>query len=82
MTPPDGSTCTFDHGMTTCVQTLGFATISIEPIDDPSCPSGQAERVTETTGTETTTWVFRGPHQLGDPQTQRTSSTSVSTHCV
>ena len=64
--PPDGATCTFHHGLTTCVQSSGFATMGIN-IDDPNCPSGKAEQQTETTTIETTTTVFRGTHQLGEP---------------
>ena len=51
-------------------------------IDDPNCPSGKGEQRTETTVIETTTTVFRGTHQLGEPQTHTTSSTTVTTNCV
>jgi hypothetical protein len=80
--PPDGATCTFHHGLTTCVQSSGFATVGIVNIDDPNCPSGKAEQQTETTTIETTTTVFRGTHQLGEPKTDTTSSTTVTTNCL
>ncbi len=80
--PPDGATCTFHHGLTTCVQSSGFATVGIVNIDDPNCASGKAEQQTETTTIETTTTVFRGTHQLGEPQTDTTSSTTVTTNCL
>jgi hypothetical protein len=80
--PPDGSTCTFHRGLTTCVQSSGFGTVAVEIIDDPSCPSGKAERQTETTTIRTTTTVFRGTHQRGEPQTDETTSTTVTTNCV
>jgi len=80
--PPPGATCTFQHGLTTCVQSRGFATVGIVNIDDPSCPSGEAEQQTETTTIETTTTVFRGTHQLGEPRTDTTTNTTVTTNCV
>jgi hypothetical protein len=80
--PAGGATCTFEHGLTTCVQSSGFATVGIVNIDDPTCQSGQAEQRTETTTIETTTTVFRGTHQLGEPQTDTTTSTTVTTNCV
>lgn len=80
--PPDGSTCTFHSGLTTCVQSTGLGSVTLVIIDDPSCASGQAERRTETLTTVTTTTIFRGTQQLGDPQTETTSSTSVTTTCV
>jgi hypothetical protein len=80
--PPEGSTCTFHRGLTTCVHSVGFGTVGVEIIDDRSCPSGKAERQTETTITETTTTVFRGTRQLGEPRTDTTSSTTVTTTCA
>jgi hypothetical protein len=80
--PPEGATCTFQHGLTTCVQSSGFATVGIVNIDDPTCPSGQAEQRTETTTIETTTTVFRGTHQLGEPQVDTTTTRTVTTNCV
>jgi hypothetical protein len=64
------------------VRSIGFGTGGGEIIDDPSCPSGKADRQTETTTTETTTTVFRGRHQLGEPQTETTTSTTVTTTCA
>jgi hypothetical protein len=80
--PPEGATCTFQHGLTTCVQSSGFGTVGIVNIDDPNCPSGEAEQRTETTTIETTTTVFRGTHQRGEPQTDTTTSTTVTTNCL
>src|SRR5215208_5875297 len=80
--PPQGSTCTFHSGLTTCVHSVGFGTVGVEIVDDPSCPSGKAERETETTITETTTTVFRGTRQLGEPRTDTTTSTTVTTVCA
>jgi hypothetical protein len=56
--------------------------VGVVGIDDPNCPSGKAEQRSETTVIETTTTVFRGTHQLGEPQTHTTSSTTVTTNCV
>jgi hypothetical protein len=56
--------------------------VAVVDFDDPSCPSGKAERRSETTVIDTTTTVFRGTHQLGEPQTHTTSSTTVTTNCV
>jgi hypothetical protein len=64
------------------VQSSGFGTVSAVNIDDPNCPSGKAEQQTETTTIETTTTVFRGTHQLGEPKTDTTSSTTVTTNCL
>ena len=80
--PAGRATCTFHHGLTTCVQSSGFATVGIVNIDDPNCASGKAEQQTETTTIETTTTVFRGTHQLGERQTDTTSSTTVTTNCL
>jgi len=80
--PPEGTSCTFHHGLTTCVRSIGFGTVGVVGIDDRNCSSGKAEQRTETTVIETTTTVFRGTHQTGDPQTHTTSSTTVTTNCV
>ena len=82
ITPPEGSTCTFHSVLTTCVRSIGFGTVAVGIIDDRSCLSGKAEQQTETTTTETTTTVFRGTHQLGEPHTDITTSTTVTTNCV
>jgi hypothetical protein len=82
ITPPEGTTCTFDSGITTCVRGFGIGTALVEEIDDPSCPSGRAQRVTETFRTTTTTFVFRGTHQQGDPRTETHTSTSVTVTCL
>jgi hypothetical protein len=82
ITPPEGSTCTFEAGLTTCVQSIGFGSVVVQQIDDPSCPSGIAERRTTTTSITTTTTVFRGTHQMGEPRTETTSNTTVTTTCV
>jgi hypothetical protein len=80
--PPAGSTCTFQHGLTNCVHSSGFGTVGVEIVDDPSCPSGKAERITDTTITETTTTVFRGTRQLGEPRTETATSVTVRTVCA
>ena len=82
ITPPEGSTCTFDSGITTCVQRIGFGTVGVVMIEDRSCPSGFAERRTETTSITTTTMVFRGTHQRGEPTTETTTSRTETTSCV
>ena len=82
ITPPEGSTCTFHRGLTTCVRSIGFGTVAVGIIDDRSCPSDEAEQQTERTTTETTTTVFRGTRQLGEPHTDTTTSTTVTTNCV
>jgi hypothetical protein len=79
---PPGSTCTFAGGLTTCVEQFGVVGVVVERINDPSCPSGLAERVTTTQTLVTTTTVFRGTHQLGEPRTESESTTSVTTNCV
>jgi hypothetical protein len=80
--PPD-STCTFAKGITTCVEFLGgVGFILIEPISDPSCPSGMAQRQTETRVTENRITVFRGTHQQGEPRTETETTTTVRTVCV
>jgi hypothetical protein len=80
--PPKGSSCTFHSGLTTCVRSVGFGTVGVEIVDDPRCPSGKAERQTDTTITEITTTVFRGMRQLGEPRIDTTSSTTVTTVCA
>jgi hypothetical protein len=80
--PPEGSACMFHRGLTTCVHSGGFGTVGVEIVDYPSCPSGKAERLTDTTITETTTTVFRGTRQLGEPRTETTTSTTVTTTCA
>jgi hypothetical protein len=80
--PPEGSACTFHRGLTTCVHSGGFGTVGVEIVDDRSCPSGKAERLTDTTITETTTTVFRGTRQLGEPRTETTTSMTVTTTCA
>lgn len=82
ITPPEGTTCTFARGITTCVKQIGFGTVGIVFIEDESCPSGIAERRTETISTTTTTTVFRGTHQQGEPRTETQSTTTVTTTCV
>jgi hypothetical protein len=64
------------------VHSGGFGTVGVEIVDYPSCPSGKAERLTDTTITETTTTVFRGTRQLGEPRTETTTSTTVTTTCA
>jgi hypothetical protein len=78
----EGSTCSFEEGLTTCVVSFGQGTVLVQRIDDPSCPSGIAERQTTTVSITTTTTVFRGIHQLGEPRTETTSNTTVTTTCV
>jgi hypothetical protein len=84
ITPPPGSTCTFDSGRTTCVERVSaFQEFLIDfGVPDSSCPSGLATQVTETRGFNTRTTVFRGTHQLGEPQTGREiTSMTVTTTC-
>jgi hypothetical protein len=80
--PPEGATCTFHRGLTTCLRSIGFGTGAGVIIDDPSCPSGKADQQTETTTTETTTTVFRGTHQLGEQHTDVATRTTVTTNCM
>ena len=82
ITPPEGSTCTFERGITTCVQAIGIGAGTIEEIDDPSCPSGRAVRRTERFSITTTTTVFRGTHQQGDPTTETHTTTTTTTTCI
>jgi hypothetical protein len=79
---PPGSTCTFEKGITTCVQAFGIGSVLVEEIDDPSCPSGRDERQTRTTTIVRTITVFRGTHQLGEPRTETDTSTTVTTTCL
>jgi hypothetical protein len=82
ITPPEGASCTFERGITTCVQRTGIGFGTVETIDDPSCPSGQAQRFTETFIITTTTTVFRGTQQQGEPQTETQRTTTVRTTCI
>jgi hypothetical protein len=82
ITPPEGSTCTFDSGITTCVVRIGFGTVGVVTMKDRSCPSGFAEEQTTTTSIITTTTVFRGVHQRGEPTTETTTSRTVTRSCV
>jgi hypothetical protein len=85
ITPPSGSTCTFHKGLTTCVESLlGFHRVSIQTgIPDPSCPPPLLlTRVERTSGFFTTTTVFRGMHQVGEPQPgEEITSHTVETTC-
>jgi hypothetical protein len=85
ITPPEGSTCTFEKGITTCVEPLfGFGSVLVEEIDvDPAiCPSGRAEhRITTRTIVKRVT-VFRGMHQQGDPREESETSRSETTTCL
>lgn len=83
ITPPDGATCTFRAGITTCVQSFGTGTRTETTFADPRCPSGEARSVTTSFTTVTTTTRFRGTHQQGPPQTEVFSSQPVTiTSCV
>jgi hypothetical protein len=82
VSPPGGSVCTFDSGITTCVQTFRLVSEQSVRFSDPSCPSGIAERRTVTTTTITTTTVFRGTHIVGEPQTSESTSTEEFVSCV
>jgi hypothetical protein len=79
---PPGSVCTFERGVTTCVQAIQL--VSEQPVrfSDPSCPSGIAERRTVTTTTITTTTVFRGTRIVGEPRTEETTSITETVSCV
>ena len=79
---PPGSVCTFDSGITTCVQTLQLVREESVRFSDPSCPSGAAERRTVITTTIATTTVFRGTRMFGAPQTEETTSTTETVTCV
>ena len=80
---PPGSTCTFAKGITTCVETLSVLIgRGVGVIDDPDCPSGRAQLVTETTTIERRITVFRGTHQQGDPRTETETSTTETTTCL
>jgi hypothetical protein len=79
---PPGSTCTFARGITTCVEEFVVVGQVVERFSDPSCPSGLAERVTTTQTFVTTTTIFRGKHQLGEPETDSETTTSVTETCV
>jgi hypothetical protein len=79
VTPPEGSTCTFAKGLTTCVQSIGFVTVAVEQIPDDTCPTGFRLRITESSSITTTTWVFRGMHQLGEPTTETTTTGPTTT---
>jgi hypothetical protein len=82
VSPPEGSVCTFEGGITTCVQTLRLVSEQSVRFSDPSCPSGVAERRTVTTTTITNTTVFRGTRMVGEPQTSETTSTEEFVSCV
>ena len=79
ITTPEGSTCTFERGLTTCVQSIGFATVAVLQIPDSTCPTGIRLRITESSEITTTTWVFRGMHQLGEPRTETTRTGPTTT---
>jgi hypothetical protein len=79
ITPPGFSTCTFAMGLTTCVQSLVFVSVTVEEIEDATCPTGIRLRITEESETTTTTWVFRGVHQLGEPTTETTRTPPTTT---
>jgi hypothetical protein len=79
ITPPEGSTCTFAKGLTTCVQTTGTVSTAIELIPDDTCPTGFRLRITRSSETTTTTTVFRGTHQLGEPTTETTTTGPTTT---
>lgn len=82
ITPPEGSTCTFAKGLTTCVQTTGIVTVSVLLIPDDTCPTGFRLRVTRSSETTTTTTVFSGMHQLGEPTTVTTrTGATTSEEC-
>jgi hypothetical protein len=75
ITPPGFSTCTFAKGLTTCVQGTGTGFQLVEEIDDPSCPVTEKRlQIREGSSTTTTTWVFRGMPQLGEPTTETTTT--------
>jgi hypothetical protein len=80
--PPPGSVCTFERGITTCVQTLQLVREQTVRFSDPTCPSGIAERRTVITTTITVTTVFRGTRMQGEPQTEETTSTTETVSCV
>ena len=82
ITPPEGSTCTFARGLTTCIAQIGVGSVLVVRFDDPSCPSGMAERRTTTSSITTTTTVFRGVHQLGEPRTETVTNSSTTVSCV
>jgi hypothetical protein len=82
ITPPGASTCTFQAGLTTCVERIGFASVQIVQVSDPSCPSGMAERRTSRSSTLTTTTIFRGMRKLSETQTEETSGPTVTTTCI
>jgi hypothetical protein len=79
---PPGSVCTFEAGVTTCVQSLQLVREESVRFSDPNCPSGVAERLTVITTTITTTTVFRGTRMVGEPQTDETTSTTETVTCV
>jgi hypothetical protein len=75
ITPPGFSTCTFSMGLTTCAQATGSAYQLVGEIYDPSCPETEKRvQITEGSSTTTTTWVFRGMQQLGEPTTETTTT--------
>jgi hypothetical protein len=82
VTPPPGSVCTFERGITTCVQTIQLVREESVRFSDPNCPSGAAERRTVITTTITTTTVFRGTHIIGEPRTEETTTTTETVTCV
>jgi hypothetical protein len=79
ITPPGFSTCTFAQGLTTCAQSIGFVLVAVERIEDATCPTGIRLRETKQSETTTTTWVFRGMHQLGEPTTETTRTPPTTT---
>jgi hypothetical protein len=84
ITPPEGSTCTFAKGHTTCIRSIGTAfAFETEPFPFAGCASGWAAQRTEGSETTTTTWVFRGMHQLGEPTSVTTTTgPTTTTRCV